>query len=135
MEHHLFQTLLTWCRARHLLKARGTQRTDSTHVLAAVRALTRCEVVGETMRHALNSLAVVAPAWLAEQADAAWVERSADREMDDHLPASRPARLERAAIVGRDGARLLAAVAAAGAPAWLRQVPAVAPLRRVWVQN
>jgi hypothetical protein len=52
-----------WCRDRQLIKARGRQRTDSTHVLAAVRALNRLEVVGETMRHALTTLAVVAPEW------------------------------------------------------------------------
>jgi transposase len=34
------------------LKARGRQRTDSTHVLAAVRTLNRLERVGETMCHA-----------------------------------------------------------------------------------
>jgi len=34
--------------------ARGKQRTDSTHVLAAIRTLRRLECVGETMRHALN---------------------------------------------------------------------------------
>jgi hypothetical protein len=37
-----------------------TARTDSTHILAAVRALNRFEVGGETMRHALNTLAAVA---------------------------------------------------------------------------
>ena len=57
----LFEVLLTWCRERRLLRARGRQRTDSTHVLAAVRALNRVEVVGETLRHALDSLAVAAP--------------------------------------------------------------------------
>jgi transposase len=60
-ESLLFETLLTWCRTRQVVKARGRQRTDSTHILAAVRALNRIEVVGETMRHALNTLAVVAP--------------------------------------------------------------------------
>jgi transposase len=63
-ESLLFDTLLTWCRERQLVKARGRQRTDSTHILAAVRALNRLEVVGETMRHALNTLAVVAPEWI-----------------------------------------------------------------------
>jgi transposase len=62
-EYRLLETLLTWCRDRQLVKARGRQRTDSTHVLAAVRALNRIEVVGETLRHALNTLAVVAPEW------------------------------------------------------------------------
>jgi transposase len=59
----LFDMLLTWCRDRQIVKARGRQRTDSTHILAAVRALNRIEVVGDTMRHALNTLAVVAPEW------------------------------------------------------------------------
>jgi transposase len=63
-EFLLFDRLLTWCRDRRLVKARGRQRTDSTHILAAVRALNRIEVVGETMRHALNTLAVAAPEWL-----------------------------------------------------------------------
>jgi transposase len=40
-ESLLFDTLLTWCRDRHLVNARGRQRTDSTHILAVVRALNR----------------------------------------------------------------------------------------------
>jgi transposase len=64
-EFQLFEILLTWCRDRQLVKARGRQRTDSTHILAAVRALNRIEVVGETMRHALNALAIAAPEWVA----------------------------------------------------------------------
>src|SRR3712207_2947319 len=47
-----------------LLKARGRQRTDSTHVLAAVRALNRLELLAETLRAALNAIATVAPDWL-----------------------------------------------------------------------
>src|SRR3954453_4559721 len=46
-----------------LLKARGRQRTDSTHVLAAVRALNRLELLAETLRAALNAIAGVAPDW------------------------------------------------------------------------
>jgi hypothetical protein len=42
--------------SRKLLKARGTQR-DSTHVLAAIRDLNRLEMVGDTLRHALEMLA------------------------------------------------------------------------------
>ena len=67
-ESLLLDPLLDWCREQKLLTARGRQRTDSTHVLAAVRALNRLEVVGETMRHALNRLAVVAPDWLSQHA-------------------------------------------------------------------
>src|SRR6516225_661531 len=62
-EHLLLEPLLRRLEERDLLKARRTQRTDSTHVLAAIRTLTRLELVGETMRYVLNRLAVAAPAW------------------------------------------------------------------------
>jgi len=60
-EQELLDTLLAACQQRGWLKARGRQRTDSTHVLAAVRQLNRLELVGETMRQALNELAKVSP--------------------------------------------------------------------------
>ena len=60
-ESLLFETLLRWCRDRHLVNAGGRQRTDSTPILAAVWALIHIEVVGDTWRHALNRLAVVVP--------------------------------------------------------------------------
>ncbi len=59
-EQVLLDTMLTLFRDQGLLKPRGKQRTDSTHVVAAIHALNRLECVGETLRHALNSLAVVA---------------------------------------------------------------------------
>ena len=37
--------------------------------------------------------------------------------------------------IGRDGWRLRAAVDHPDTPSWLREVPAVAILRRVWIQN
>src|SRR5438445_5822217 len=52
-EERLLGKLLDACQARALLKARGRQRTDSTRVLAAIRALNRLELVGETLRAAL----------------------------------------------------------------------------------
>ena len=51
-----------------LLKARGNQRPDSTHILAAIRTLNRLESVGETGRAARNRVAAAAPAWLASVA-------------------------------------------------------------------
>src|SRR2546425_7620219 len=60
-EDCLLDTLLARCRAVGLLKARGQQRTDATHVLAAIRVLTRLELLGETLRATLNDLATVAP--------------------------------------------------------------------------
>ena len=53
-EHLLLETMLTLFKERGWLKARGKQRTDSTHVLAKIRALNRVLCVGETLRHALS---------------------------------------------------------------------------------
>lgn len=131
----ILDTLLTWCRERHLLKPRGRQRTDSTHVLAAVRALNRIEVVGETMRHALNTLAVVAPEWLRAQAMSEWAKRYIRRAEDDRLPGSKEAREALALTIGTDGHALLAAVDAPTALAWLRETPALMTLRQVWLQQ
>jgi transposase len=134
-ESLLFDMLLTWCRERKLVKARGRQRTDSTHILAAVRALNRIEVVGETLRYALNTLAIVAPEWLRTISSPAWRDRYARRAEDDRLPTTQAARAALALTIGHDGWRLLSAVDHADAPRWLREVPAVAILRRVWIQN
>ena len=73
-------------RELELLKRRGRQRTDSTHVLAAVRVLNRLERVGETMRAALNDLAVIAPDWLRALAPAEWYQRYGERVENYHLP-------------------------------------------------
>ncbi|MBO0789346.1 MAG: transposase [Ktedonobacteraceae bacterium] len=69
-EHLLLDTLLDLCKEREWLKPRERQRTDSTHVLAKIRAINRLMCVGEAVRFALNSLAVVAPDWLLCEADA-----------------------------------------------------------------
>ncbi len=55
-EQRLLTVLLDRLRDEGLLAARGRQRTDSTHVLAAVRTMNRLELVGETVRFALNRL-------------------------------------------------------------------------------
>ena len=60
-ELQLLDALLERCRELGLIRERGRQRTDSTHVLAAVRVLNRPERVGETLRAALYKLAVNAP--------------------------------------------------------------------------
>ena len=131
----LLDTLLVLCREQKLLAPRGRQRTDSTHVLGAVRSLNRLGCAVETLRAALNALAVAAPEWLRVHADPAWVDRYAKPADDYHIPLGEAARRACAEGVGRDGDALLAAVGAPDAPAWLREVPAVRLLRRVWMQN
>ena len=133
-EHVLLETFLDRCKGASLLKARGRQRTDATHVLAAVRTLNRLECVGETMRYALNALAVVVPAWLRAQALPDWYDRYDVRIENTRLPEAQTERDTLAATIGADGLHLLAAVYGPAAPAWLREVPAIQTLRRVWVQ-
>ena len=63
-EHLLLDTMLERFKQRGLLKARGKQRTDSTHVLAAVHDLNLLELMAETLRAALDDLAAIVPDWL-----------------------------------------------------------------------
>jgi len=132
-EHLLLDALLTACTARGLLAARGQQRTDSTHVLMSVRALNRLERVGETLRHALNALAEVAPDWLRTTSPAEWFARYRRRVEEYRLPRGKEARQQYADTVGADGMHLLAAIYTPGAPAHARMLPAVDLLRQVWI--
>ncbi len=122
-------------RERKWLKAQGRQRTDSTHVLGAIRALNRLECVVETMRHALNSLAVAAPDWVRSHAKPEWVDRYGPRADDYRLPKKDDARRSHAEMVGGDGFVLLKAVYEDGSWNWLSKLGAVETLRRVWVQQ
>ncbi len=128
----LLDTLLQRLQEQGLVKARGRQRTDSTHVLAAVRTLNRLERVGETMRAALNELAAVAPEWLQALAPPAWYERYGRRVENYRLPKTEAARLALAAEIGADGQQLLGAIDAATQQPELAQLPAVQVLRQVW---
>ncbi len=134
-EHLLLDTLLDVCKQRGWLKARERQRTDSTHVLAKIRAINRLMCVGEAMRFALNNLAVVVPDWLLCYSDACWVERYGHRIEESRLPKSEGDRLALAEQIGEDGRKLLTAVFDSLAPAWLREIPAIEVLRQIWVQN
>jgi transposase len=115
--------------------ARGRQRTDSTHVLAAIRDLNRLECVGETLRHTLNVLAEVAPEWLLAQIAPEWFERYSRRFDEYRFPKAQTEREAFAEMIGADGHRLLTAIYEQTAPAWLRDLPAVKILRQVWVQQ
>jgi transposase len=134
-EQLLLETMLTLFKERGWLKARGKQRTDSTHVLAKIRALNRVLCVGETVRHALNCLALVAPDWLRAHSSAEWVDRYDARMEDARTPIGEEERRIFAEVIGADGATILTAVYETTAPVWLREIPAVEILRQVWVQN
>jgi transposase len=140
VEHALEQRALDLLVAalieRGLLKPGGRQRTDSTHVLATVRDLSRVELAGEAVRAALEALAAAAPDWLAEVIDVpGWQQRYGQRVDSWRLPASKTKRDQIGAEYGRDARGLLEAVFSPHSPAWLAQLPAVDTLRIVLVQN
>ena len=135
VEHLLLEKLLAECKSRGLLKARGRQRTDSTHVLAAVKAMGRLECIGETLRAALNVLATVAPEWLRSRAPHEWYERYGPRVEEFRLPRGDAERKELAEEIGADGFELLRAVEAEDAPARLNELEALGTLRRVWSEQ
>jgi transposase len=113
-----------------LVSERTTQRTDSTHVVAAVRDLTRLELVTEAVRAALEEVARAAGHLLVGLVDEEWGRRY-----------GRPVRL------GKNPTRPKAGILAAGNDACrllerlnqdrsgYRPGPAAQALRQIIVQN
>ena len=131
----LLEKLLSVCRELELVKAGGKQRTDATHVLAAIRAMNCLEQVGETLRAALNELASEAPLWLQSVVPAEWYKRYGRRIEDDRLPQSKAGREAYGQTVGEDGFHLLDLLAQPEAPAGLDRLPKIAALRLVWERH
>jgi transposase len=134
-EQRLLDILLERCQERGYLKARGRQRTDSTHVLGALRVLDRLERVAETLRAALNALAREAPDWLQHQISPDWYARYRQRIEEYRLPKGQEARHAYALQVGHDGQHLLTCLASDDAPQTVQQLPEVETLRVIWQQQ
>ena len=134
-EELLLNRILEQLREKGLLKGHKQQRTDSTHILAAIRPLNRLETLGETFRAALNSLAVAAPDWLAKRLKKDWFDRYGRRVENYRLPKLDSERETLGNQMGEDGFSLLKKIYVKKAPEWLRMIPAVETLRQVWVQQ
>jgi transposase len=113
-----------------LVRERTTQRTDSTHVLAAVRDLTRLELVTETVRAVLEELARTAPEALAGLVDDGWGRRYGGPVRLGKNPTRPRTRMNE---TGVDARRLLEHLAASF-PGLLHG-PRVQVLRQILVQN
>lgn len=135
LESQLLDNMLQQLKEQGLLKAGGPQRTDSSHVLAAVRQVNRLECVGETIRQVLNELATEAPEWLLEQITADWFDRYGVRFEMYRLPKKKAEREALQAQIGVDGFHLLTAIYAAETPSGLGELPAVEIMRQIWVQQ
>ena len=136
LEQVALDALLAKLAADGLVKAGGKQRTDSTHVVAAVAALNRLELAGESVRAAVEALAAAHPAWLEQRICVSdWTRRYGTPLTAWRPPASQAKQDELAIAYAGDGYALLEAVYDESSPAWLRELPAVDVLRRVLVQN
>ncbi len=135
-EKLILDKLLERCQQIQLIKAKGKARTDSTHILAAIRNLNRLEYVGETLRCALNSLAVVVPDWLSKIVASDWFDRYGKPVEESRLPRGTEARNEYAAKIGRDGMKILEAIYdEPTTPQWLRKISAIETLRITWIHQ
>ncbi len=136
LANKLLDVMLLSFQQKNLLKSRGKQRTDSTQMIAAIRQVNRLELVGETLRAALNEIATVAPEWLKQKIIEDWYERYRWRFDNYRLPKKKNEREQMAQQIGLDGHNLLDLV-------WgikdeeleLRHLWSVEVLRRVWIQQ
>ncbi|WP_369394594.1 transposase [Streptomyces sp. CG1] len=126
----LLDLALARLREAGLVRERTTQRTDSTHVLAAVRDLTRLELITEAVRAALEEVADTCSHLLDELVDEDWGRRY-----------GRPVRLgknptkpmTRILAAGNDAVRLLEHLYQHGTDRAFG--PRVQALRQIMVQN
>ena len=131
----LLDTFLSTCKARGWLKTRGTQRTDSTHILAAIRTLHRLACVLEAMHYALNQLSAADSTWVQQHVPLEWYDRYGLRSDQTRLPKETSKREALAQQVGADGSQLLDGVGAAERAPYLRDLPALEALRQIWLQQ
>lgn len=131
-ERLFFEKVLELLRAQGLVKKRGRQRTDSTHVLGVVKELSRLELIWESLRVVLRAIAQVAPEWYEGHLPAAlrteYTQRKADYRLSD---------VERKTVfqqVGADASWLVDQIAAHG-PEAVQQLAEVAVLQRVLAQQ
>lgn len=128
------QQVLKVMKEQGHLKGGGKQRTDSTHILAAVREVNRLGCVGETLRLVLNQIAQVAPGWLQSRVPQEWYDRYGSRIDLARLPQKKEDQLALAQQMGQDGQDLLDWLTAAQ-PAWQEELEGLGILRQVWQQQ
>ncbi len=133
-EIQLLDKMLECFQDKKLLKSSGKQRTDSTHILAKVRHLSRMESVVETLRAALNELAEFFPEWLQKQITPRWFELYSRRIEEYRLPKGEKSRQEYIDEIGNHGFTLLKAIAGSESER-LKNLPMVKLLEQMWEQQ
>jgi hypothetical protein len=117
LEEKALDLLLAKLVDKGLVKAGGKQRTDSTHVISAVRDLNRLELAGECVRAALEAISAADPSWTRRVLELpGWAGRYRVRVDSWRLPSSEAKRAELARAYGADGYALVEAVYAPFSP-------------------
>jgi transposase len=131
----VLEPILKLSRDQGWLKPAGKARTDSTAVLASVRALNSLESVGESMRATLNAIALEEPDWLRANVDAGWFDRYVHRFEMARFPKAESKKEQLRKQVGEDVDRLLRAIDESSSPQALRSLPEVVLLRQIFAQH
>ena len=131
----LLDRLLETCKARGWIKTRSKQRTDSTHVLAAIRTLNRLELVLETLRAALNQLSEADTTWVRGWVPLEWYESYGPRAESFRLPKDQSKRDALAVQIGAAGYTLMDAIYSRDDAHPLRGLPDLEVLRCMWMQQ
>ncbi|KUM96020.1 transposase [Streptomyces yokosukanensis] len=126
----LLDFVLERIKAAGLVAERGRQRTDSTHILSAVRDLTRLELVTEAMRAALEELARQVPQELVGLVTEEWGTRYGRAARLGKNPTRPKTRIKN---TGDDVYLLLRYVRTYLRTQW--QGPQIQALRQVFLQN
>ena len=127
-EQVVFERLLSYLRAHGYLKIGGKQRTDATHVLGAVKRLSRLEQIWESLRLAFNALMSADAPWVLKWLPASFVRTHSQRRSQYRLDKTE---VEHELLeAGKEGAWLLGQLEAHGTQT-LQGLPEIAQLRRV----
>jgi transposase len=124
----VFERVLTYLRERGYVQKGGKQRTDSTHIVGHVMALSRLEVVWESIRVALNGLISTDAPWVLKWLPSSFVELYSARRSDYRLKDSEVAPALHKA--GKEGQWLVTQVLTTGSQELL-SLPELTLLRRV----
>jgi transposase len=138
MADGLLDAVLDLLKDAGLVRAGGRVRTDSTHVIAAVRNLNRVEGVGEGLRAALEEIAAISPGFLVPLLAPGWDERYGRKVETSRLLGRGGKKTTMAVLagqIGADGQALLAAIDADRTAGWMNDLPRVRIMRMLWDQQ
>jgi hypothetical protein len=129
LEQVPLDALLERLSADGLVKAGGKQRTDSTHVVAAVAELNQLDLAGESVRAAVEALAAAHPGWVAGALHVGeWTRKYGAPVPGWHFPASKKKQDEIAVTYARNGHALLRAVCDKYLSGFVREFWDLAPI-------